>query len=486
MSRIKLFALLTTIIFIASLFAGCGGNSAVKKDDMKEPVELTYYFLSYGEIKDLPLVEAKINEYLKPKINATIKLMPIADADYNQKLTTMASAGEPMDLVFTSFWAYPFIKAVNTGQLLALNELLDLYGPDVKKNEYPEYWPAVTVNGNIYAVPINGGIAYQQAYTFNKVLVEKYNVDLSAIKTFEDLYAALVKVKKQAPNLNGLACNSAYAPADEIDYVFDRDFPAAVKIDDPTCKVYNQFNDPRVIQLLKIYHEMYKLGIVPRDKINSGNVQLFRQGKTMCEINVFGPGLDGIMTRTYGFDTISIPANSRGVKSTFSATGNMLAISATSKHPERTMMFLNLLNSDPYLSNLCAYGIEGIHWKAVGTDRLDFLPQHLNYNISLVGNPFIGRLTPTDPDNLWDILKKANAVATKSPIFGFSFNPDPVKNEMSAIQNVKDEFVPHLFVGEVDVDSTLAKMNEKFTASGLDKVLSEMQRQIDAWKKTQK
>ena len=247
-----------------------------------------------------------------------------------------------------------------------------------------------------------------------------------------------------------------------------------------------QFNDPRVIQLLKVYHDMYKLGIVPRDKVNSNNVQLFQQGKTMCEINVFGPGLDGIMTRTYGFNTISIPANSRGVKSTFSATGNMLAISATSKHPERTMMFLNLLNSDPYLSNLCAYGIEGVHWKAVGTDRLDFLPQHINYNASLVGNPFIGRLTPTDPDNLWDILKKANAAATKSPIFGFSFNPDPVKNEMSAIQNVKDEFVPHLFVGEVDVDSTLAKMNDKLNASGLDKVINEMQKQIDAWKKTQK
>ena len=127
-----------------------------------------------------------------------------------------------------------------------------------------------------------------------------------------------------------------------------------------------------------------------------------------------------------------------------------------------------------------------MHWKAVGTDRLDFLPQHINYNASLVGNPFIGRLTPTDPDNLWDILKKANAAATKSPIFGFSFNPDPVKNEMSAIQNVKDEFVPHLFVGEVDVDSTLAKMNDKLNASGLDKVINEMQKQIDAWKKTQK
>ena len=177
MNRTRLFALLTIIILLTSLFAGCG-STTVKKDDMKEPVELSYYFLSYGEIKDLPLIETKINEYLKPKINATIKLMPIADADYNQKLMTMASAGEPMDLVFTSFWAYPFIKAVNTGQLMALNELLDQYGPEVKKNEYPEYWPAVTVNGNIYAVPINGGIAYQQAYTFNKTLVEKDATDL--------------------------------------------------------------------------------------------------------------------------------------------------------------------------------------------------------------------------------------------------------------------------------------------------------------------
>ena len=43
----------------------------------------------------------------------------------------------------------------------------------------------------------------------------------------------------------------------------------------------------------------------------------------------------------------------------------MHAISIVSKNPERAMMFLNLLNTDEYLRNLLAFGIEGVHYDLV-------------------------------------------------------------------------------------------------------------------------
>ena len=47
---------------------------------------------------------------------------------------------------------------------------------------------------------------------------------------------------------------------------------------------------------------------------------------------------------------------------TTSSQGAMMAISTASKNPERAMMFLNLLNTDPYLMTLLNYGIEGVHY----------------------------------------------------------------------------------------------------------------------------
>ncbi len=42
--------------------------------------------------------------------------------------------------------------------------------------------------------------------------------------------------------------------------------------------------------------------------------------------------------------------------------GAMMAISTASKNPERAMMFLNLLNTDPYLMTLLNFGVEGTHY----------------------------------------------------------------------------------------------------------------------------
>jgi putative aldouronate transport system substrate-binding protein len=94
---------------------------------------------------------------------------------------------------------------------------------------------------------------------------------------------------------------------------------------------------------------------------------------------------------------------------------------------------------------------------------------------------FITYLFPEDPKNKWERFKKWNASAVKSPILGFTFDPSPVKTEMSAISNATDEYGRGLLSGAYDPNKYLPLLIEKMKDAGMEKVLSEMQKQVDEW-----
>lgn len=490
----KLFAILTLLMFAISLLSGCGSQTA-KKDDISEEVELIWYTPLFTEAPDMPMVLEKVNEYLKPKINAKLKIVHMNGDDYDKKINIMATSGEPFDILFTCFWAAPFIQSVANNQLAPLDDLLKDYAPELMKEEIPELWKAATVGGKIYAIPDNGAIAGQQTFTFNKALASKYSLDYNSIHSFNDLYTAFQKIHAVAPKQVCMTLNSFFYPADRFDCIRDYMTPGAVIIGDSSCKVINQFEDPKFLECLHIYREMYKNGMipyVPKDQASTISTRLYRSGQAITEVNDYngmGPlALDPMYTRNYGFPTISIPADQKPIKTTRSATGNMLAISATSKHPERAMMFLNLLSTDKYLNNLITYGIEGIHYTKIGENKIKLTARHKDYDISapFTGNMFLKYLQENDPDNLIESIKKYNESAITSPIYGFCFNPDSVKTEIAALKNISDEFNDQLFNGSMDVEPTLKKYLAKLNAAGMQKVLVEMQKQVDEWKKSQK
>lgn len=67
-------------------------------------------------------------------------------------------------------------------------------------------------------------------------------------------------------------------------------------------------------------------------------------------------------------------------------------------------------------------------------------------------------------------------------LFGFSFNPEPVKSEIATVGSVILEFSPYIETGALDPDTNIPKMIEKMKAADLDNILAEEQRQIDIWR----
>ncbi|MEP7189268.1 MAG: hypothetical protein ABI901_08780, partial [Roseiflexaceae bacterium] len=108
---------------------------------------LEYHFAASGApnaLKDLDEVEAAINALLAPKIGATLKLHPYSFTEAAQKINLVLQSGDPCDLVSVSGFV-PFVPAVNTGGLAALDELLPKDAPNLWARIKPEWWNAARV-----------------------------------------------------------------------------------------------------------------------------------------------------------------------------------------------------------------------------------------------------------------------------------------------------------------------------------------------------
>lgn len=88
-----------------------------------------------------------------------------------------------------------------------------------------------------------------------------------------------------------------------------------------------------------------------------------------------------------------------------------------------------------------------------------------------------------EPVTKWNEFEDFNNNSSISPALGFEFNTDPVTNEIAAINNVLEEFKNTLYSSSVDIDKYLEKLNIKLKEQGIEKVIRQMQSQLNAWSK---
>ena len=80
-----------------------------------------------------------------------------------------------------------------------------------------------------------------------------------------------------------------------------------------------------------------------------------------------------------------------------------------------------------------------------------------------------------------DYALTVNKTIPKSPYYGFRFDGSDVKNEITALTNVFEQYAYPLMCGSVDVDSTLEEFNKALYDAGLQTVMDAKQEQLDAW-----
>ena len=475
-----LLLILTLIITITLIFCGCGANSTTQdQDDMSKEVKLVWYSVGGENSKDHNMVMDKVNEYLKQKLNTTVDLRNVDFSNYDNKMNTLSSSGG-WDLAFSCSWTFDYRKAIAKGFFLQIDDLLDNYGKELKAAVNPVLWKGTKINGKHYVVPTNGGLGSFEYFTFNKKLLDETGIDPKTLNWYNDsLDKAFAAVAAKHPGIRMIGGNDR---SYDFDFIFNEKFPGAVRVKDQSLKVINQFADPEFLAVCRKYRQYYLKGWYAEKNAYED----FKVGKLFMQPMDGGLSPEVAWSREFGIPVVTVATMPNPVSRTFNMGGALTAISATCENPIRAMKFLNLLNTDKYLRNLIAYGIEGVHYVKTGPDTIKLTDRgkkdYSNY-ASSSGNMQL--LYHIEGEPVVD-LKAYNDSCVVSTLAGFVFNPEPVKTEISMLSNKAEEFGYSIMTGKVDTDAAVANYIEAMNASGWAKVHAEMQKQVDEWKKTNK
>jgi putative aldouronate transport system substrate-binding protein len=504
----KLTMLVALTLSVTSIFTGCkksttAENPSAAANTSKE-AKLKMYLLG-DKPKDYDLVYGEVNKKLKDKINATLDVQFIPWGDLSTKYPLLFSSGEDFDLIFTATgWAFYNQMATRNGFLELTPTLLEKYAPNSWKNEPKIAWDQAKVNGKMYMIPNDQNEYSANVFGIRGDLREKYGI--SEIKTQADLekyYDAVVKNEKDIiPIINGGGQNLQWPlelEGNELSLVKGTSSePLFVfNMKDTSGKIMSmvdtqQFKD--YATKMKTYADK---GYWSKNSISSKETRddVFKAGKAASMVWNLGTVAKDIteMNKSHPeWKAELVDINGGKKKFVNPYTNNGMAVNANSKNAERALMALDLLRYDKEIYDLTFYGVKGTHWDAVGDTQYKTLAATANFpaaNVCPWGWTTTLRRTAEDqPKVVNDYTNKwTKEDVVHHPLETFSFDESKVKNEMAAIGNVITQYGLPINLGMLpDVDKAVETYKQKLKEAGIDKVLTEVQKQADDYVKSQK
>ena len=263
-----------------------------------------------------------------------------------------------------------------------------------------------------------------------------------------------------------------------------------MKADDPNLKVVNIATLPEFLQQVQLARKWFQAGYYPVDPPGEQATANWRAGKYAIEIDVVHRDSTGQLKATYGFDFIA-----KGLGPLVLTTGGIIAtmnnISSTSKHPDAAMTVLEALNTDVEVYRLICRGIEGTHYSVTDAKNAvvgfpsGVTASNDRYNPQtswMFGDLFNDFYSSEDTVGAWPLSLKDNQTAIPSKALGFAFDPTNVKTELAQVQKAQQQYGYPLIMGRADPSSGLNNYLGKLHDAGVDKVISEIQNQLNSWK----
>jgi len=498
----KTFMLLLLMLTIVLVVSACSGNNS-KTNNNPEPTkdsaateeeppasDLKPYKISLvypgTPQTDEKKVEEALNKLLTEKINATIDLMPIDWGAWDDKINLMIASHEEVDIIFTAQWN-GHANNVSKGAFLELGDLIDQYGKGIVDSLDPAFLEGAKINGKNYGIPTNKELAAAGGIVYRKDVTDELGIDMSNVKTPQDLDAVYAVVKAKRPDLTPLYTTAGVFNSHffaNYDFLGDSTIPGAILKDEAGTTVTSIEKIERYKQYLNLTRDYFKKGYINADaattQVSSGDA--WKAGTVFSTVEPMKPGKDAEIASASGLTgKLAQIIMTEKTVATSETAGSMLGISSTSKDPARAMMLINLLHTDKEINNLLNFGIEGEHYTRNG-EIITATDSTANYNPGsawMFGNQFLNYVWDTEDPDKWAKFKEFNQNAKVSPALGFVFNSEPVKAEVGALANVIRQYQRALETGSVDVDKILAEYEAKLKDAGVDKVIAEKQKQFD-------
>lgn len=423
---------------------------------------------------------AAMNEYTAEKIGVKIDIKVANWGEWDTKINTIVNTGEPFDIMFTNNTKYS--QQVAMGAFADITDLIQSDAPDLYKLIPEQVWDGTKIDGKIYSVPTYKDSAVTQYWVFDDKYVQKYNIDLNSIKTLQDLDKPFRDMKAgegrgfyPLPLNQGDAFSGFFNNYDDLTLGLQ---PIGVKADDASRKVVSVLEQPDVMNNLKTLHQWYKDGIINPDAPTKGEAD---KARPFFSAQAF-PGAEANWQITEGVEKYDMVQNFGPLYTTSSIQGSLNAISANSKYKKEALKYLQLVNTDPKLRNMLAFGELGSDYVNVDGEKvIERKTDTWPLAAYTQGTFFNLAVTKGAPEDQWEQVRKLNEQASSSSCLGFALDIGDLSTEVANTKAVWDKYRYELTTGASDPEVMVPKIVSELKAAGMDKIMQAAEEQINAY-----
>ena len=446
---------------------------------------------------DEPYVEEEMNKILREKCGCEIDLVAIDFSNMQQQFNLLLTGGSDSIDIFSSFWYMPFTTLVSNGQLADITDLLAAH-PEVTEiwKDYPEVLEACKLNGRFYALPTYGCYSSPMMFLCMEDDALAANIDWSQVKTLNDATEVMLKMKEVNPTHYYVpgATETYYVPKD-IDTLNDNTNFLGV-LTDPlnSTKVENYYESDYFMNFMEQVKIWQANDIITPDPMSNTFPTLMSLQSGLSS-GTPGYGLDAEefcyeanLQQQYGGNVVAVNLGERLITSSNIQT-YLWHITSFCKQKELAMDVLAAFYTEPKLNDLLGNGVEGRNYVVREDGTLEFPEGKDMTNCGWTGLGASYSLPNCNgcpvwfyqPADYWKLLWDLNEVSVPSKALGFTFDPSPVADQVTACANVIAQYYLPLINGEVDIDSVLPVFQQALHDAGIDNIIAEKQSQLDAW-----
>lgn len=500
----RLVSALLVTTMIATALAGCGkdktdsnsnggntdgGNAAGTETGSNadgDVVTLTFASLGAASTCQPQVLEAVNKKLLEDGLNIQVSVKQLDD--YWNKLALDVAGGTEYDLAWAHSSTLSDMVAKKVYQ--PITGALDSVGTDLKAKTPDYVLKGGTVGGEVYAVPrVIPTTGFSNTFDVRKDLMDKYGME--DITTVEELEAYFQKVLDNEDGVYpyvGSNISPLYPVYGNYFYFLgDQNYALYIDPADPDYTVKSFWESDEFVEMCEKKKEWADKGWLISDltAIESADTG-FDYGQVAAvdsnvmrvseRVDTIGKNVEGAVPYT-----VYLEPEKRII---FSAGDNMLAVPSTSKHVNEAVQFIQWFkcNQDNY--DLWSYGVEGVNYEKNGEsiDITNIAPEDVYAPMTWMWNDLDrARFSANFDAEAVDRLKNWDSKSETSPLVGFTLDQSNIKAEASQILAIIAEYGQNLGFGQVDVKDVKDEIASKLKAAGIEKVIEEAQKQVDAY-----
>lgn len=499
------------LTMVVSMLGGCAGaaeNESTSKDkDVSKSessentetgdaptIKLTY-ITTGTEPAGLDRIEENLNELTMEKIGCNVEFVPVAFADQTTKYNMWAANGEDIDIVCTVFQDY--LSMINAGAFVELDELIPEHAKDiVEKDKEKNFLAAGMYNGHMYGLatipsaPGNGGALYLRKDIYDEL--DTSGIDENGYIGYEEMDSLFSQIAEKYPEytafgVSGNRSKSNYFYVKNYDNLGSSESTGVLVDALKDTTVENLYATDEYYEYLTWMRKWYEAGYISKDAATASESadELFNAGRTASYIGMSTTGTREGAELDSGTEVVQLNMCPNWM-TTNVYTGVLFFVSKNSQNPEKAVELLNILFTDKDVINLLSNGMEGTEYEFVDKEagRITWKDTREYINPYGVwgdqGENYVGDNQPEDfKEKCAEYLE--TSVEHTSLANGYKFDATGVSTEQATVKSVISKYLTQLEYGTVDLDTVYPEFLEELEKAGINTIIEENQKQLDAW-----